>query len=35
MWTTTVAEELGITRSTFTEHLVAAQTKLLNAILEA
>lgn len=31
---TDVAEELGVARSTFTEHLAAAQTKLLNAILE-
>jgi len=29
-----VATELGISRSTFTEHLSAAQTKLLDAILE-
>ncbi len=29
-----VAEELGITTSTFTEHLAAAQSKLLDAILE-
>ncbi|QLK25157.1 helix-turn-helix domain-containing protein [Natrinema zhouii] len=29
-----VATELGITGTTFTEHLAAAQTKLLNAILE-
>ncbi|AEH36344.1 Bacterio-opsin activator HTH domain protein [Halopiger xanaduensis SH-6] len=29
-----VAEELGITSTTFTEHLAAAQTKLLNAILD-
>lgn len=29
-----VAEELGITSTTFTEHLAAAQTKLLDAILE-
>jgi hypothetical protein len=29
-----VAEELGITTSTFTEHLAAAQSKLLSAILE-
>ncbi|WP_436345141.1 helix-turn-helix domain-containing protein [Natronorubrum sp. FCH18a] len=32
---TDVAEELGIARSTFTEHLAAAQTKLLDALLEA
>lgn len=31
---TDVAEELGVARSTFTEHLAAAQTKLLNAILK-
>ncbi|MXV63071.1 bacterio-opsin activator [Natronorubrum sp. JWXQ-INN-674] len=31
---TAVAEELGIARSTFTEHLAAAQTKLLDALLE-
>ncbi|WP_126661982.1 helix-turn-helix domain-containing protein [Haloterrigena salifodinae] len=31
---TDVAEELGIARSTFTEHLAAAQTKLLDALLE-
>ncbi|MFC4542839.1 helix-turn-helix domain-containing protein [Halosolutus amylolyticus] len=31
---TDVAEELGVARSTFTEHLAAAQTKLLDAILE-
>ncbi len=31
---TDVAEELDIARSTFTEHLAAAQTKLLNALLE-
>lgn len=31
---TDVAEELDIARSTFTEHLAAAQTKLMNAILE-
>lgn len=30
-----VAAELDISRSTFTEHLAAAQTKLLDAILEA
>ena len=30
-----VAEELDITTSTFTEHLAAAQSKLLDAILEA
>jgi predicted DNA binding protein len=29
-----VADELDISRSTFTEHLAAAQTKLLDAILE-
>ncbi|MDQ2050047.1 helix-turn-helix domain-containing protein [Natronolimnohabitans sp. A-GB9] len=29
-----VADELGITSTTFTEHLAAAQTKLLDAILE-
>ena len=29
-----VADELGITGTTFTEHLAAAQTKLLDAILE-
>ena len=29
-----VAAELGITGTTFTEHLAAAQTKLLNAILD-
>jgi predicted DNA binding protein len=29
-----VAAALGISRSTFTEHLSAAQTKLLDAILE-
>ncbi|OVE83772.1 helix-turn-helix domain-containing protein [Natronolimnobius baerhuensis] len=29
-----VAEELGITSTTFTEHLAAAQTKLLDAILD-
>ncbi|MDZ7849962.1 MAG: helix-turn-helix domain-containing protein [Halodesulfurarchaeum sp.] len=29
-----VAEELGITTSTFTEHLAAAQSKLLESILE-
>ena len=29
-----VADELGITGSTFTEHLAAAQTKLLDAILD-
>ncbi|MEF8771637.1 helix-turn-helix domain-containing protein [Halodesulfurarchaeum sp.] len=29
-----VAEALGITTSTFTEHLAAAQSKLLNSILE-
>ncbi|AFO57443.1 MULTISPECIES: helix-turn-helix domain-containing protein [Natrinema] len=32
---TDVAEELGVARSTFTEHLAAAQTKLMDAILEA
>ncbi|TYL38260.1 bacterio-opsin activator [Natronococcus pandeyae] len=31
---TDVADELGVARSTFTEHLAAAQTKLMNAILE-
>ena len=31
---TDVAEELDIARSTFTEHLAAAQTKLLDALLE-
>lgn len=31
---TDVAEELGVARSTFTEHLAAAQTKLMNAILD-
>ncbi|WP_408957412.1 helix-turn-helix domain-containing protein [Natrinema sp. 74] len=31
---TDVADELGIARSTFTEHLAAAQTKLMDAILE-
>lgn len=31
---TDVAEELGIARSTFTEHLAAAQTKLMDAVLE-
>ncbi|QLG49082.1 helix-turn-helix domain-containing protein [Natrinema halophilum] len=31
---TDVAEELGVARSTFTEHLAAAQTKLLDEILE-
>jgi len=30
-----VADALGISRSTFTEHLAAAQTKLLDAILDA
>jgi predicted DNA binding protein len=30
-----VAEELGIAPSTFTEHLTAAQSKLLDAVLEA
>ena len=30
-----VADSLGITTSTFTEHLAAAQSKLLSAILEA
>lgn len=30
-----VAEELGITTSTFTEHLAAAQSKLLSSILDA
>ena len=30
-----VAEAVGISRSTFSEHLGAAQTKLLDAILEA
>ncbi|WP_049921574.1 helix-turn-helix domain-containing protein [Halopiger djelfimassiliensis] len=32
---TDVAEELGVARSTFTEHLAAAQTKLMDAILES
>ncbi|ELY52935.1 helix-turn-helix domain-containing protein [Natronolimnohabitans innermongolicus] len=32
---TDVAEEVGIARSTFTEHLAAAQTKLLGELLEA
>ena len=32
---TDVAEELGVARSTFTEHLAAAQTKLMDALLEA
>ncbi|MFD1563328.1 helix-turn-helix domain-containing protein [Haloarchaeobius amylolyticus] len=32
---TDVAEELGVARSTFTEHLAAAQTKLMDAILDA
>ncbi|ARS90566.1 helix-turn-helix domain-containing protein [Natrarchaeobaculum aegyptiacum] len=32
---TDVAEELGIARSTFTEHLAAAQTKLMDAVLES
>ncbi|SER12521.1 helix-turn-helix domain-containing protein [Natrinema salaciae] len=32
---TDVADELGVARSTFTEHLAAAQTKLMDAILEA
>ncbi|MDQ2050651.1 helix-turn-helix domain-containing protein [Natronolimnohabitans sp. A-GB9] len=31
---TDVAAELGIARSTFTEHLAAAQTKVLDALLE-
>ncbi|PCR91189.1 helix-turn-helix domain-containing protein [Natrinema ejinorense] len=31
---TDVAEELDVARSTFTEHLAAAQTKLMDAILE-
>ncbi|SDR35587.1 helix-turn-helix domain-containing protein [Natronobacterium texcoconense] len=31
---TDVAEELGVARSTFTEHLAAAQTKLLDTIVE-
>ncbi|AFZ74811.1 helix-turn-helix domain-containing protein [Natronobacterium gregoryi] len=31
---TDVAEELGVARSTFTEHLAAAQTKLLESIVE-
>lgn len=31
---TDVADELGVARSTFTEHLAAAQTKLMDAILE-
>lgn len=31
---TDVAAELGIARSTFTEHLAAAQTKLMDAVLE-
>ena len=31
---TDVAEELGIARSTFTEHLAAAQTKVLDALLK-
>ncbi|THE63840.1 bacterio-opsin activator [Salinadaptatus halalkaliphilus] len=30
-----VADELGVARSTFTEHLAAAETKLLDAILES
>ncbi|MDG5777622.1 helix-turn-helix domain-containing protein [Haloarculaceae archaeon H-GB2-1] len=30
-----VAEDIGISRSTFSEHLATAQTKLLNAILAA
>jgi hypothetical protein len=30
-----VADELGITRSTFTEHLAAAQSKLLSAVVES
>ncbi len=30
-----VADELGVARSTFTEHLAAAQTKLLDAMLES
>ncbi|SFB82985.1 hypothetical protein SAMN05444422_102264 [Halobiforma haloterrestris] len=30
---TDVAEELGVARSTFTEHLAAAQTKLMDSIL--
>ena len=32
---TDVAAELGVARSTFTEHLAAAQTKLMDSILEA
>ncbi|WP_255171572.1 helix-turn-helix domain-containing protein [Natrononativus amylolyticus] len=32
---TEVAEELGITQSTFTEHLVAAQRKIFEDVLEA
>ncbi|WP_416841352.1 helix-turn-helix domain-containing protein [Haloferax sp. DFSO52] len=32
---TEVAKELGINRSTFTEHLSAAQSKLLDAILDS
>jgi hypothetical protein len=32
---TDVAEELGVARSTFTEHLAAAQTKLMDSLLEA
>ncbi len=31
----TVVEEFGVARSTFTEHLAAAQTKLMDAILES
>ncbi|WP_049927970.1 helix-turn-helix domain-containing protein [Halopiger goleimassiliensis] len=31
---TDVAEELGVARSTFTEHLAAAQTKLMESIVE-
>ncbi|RQG96555.1 helix-turn-helix domain-containing protein [Natrarchaeobius chitinivorans] len=31
---TDVADELGVARSTFTEHLAAAQTKLMGAILK-
>ncbi len=31
---TEVADELGIARSTFTEHLAATQTKLMDAILD-
>lgn len=31
---TDVAEELGVARSTFTEHIAAAQTKLMTAIIE-